>query len=96
MVNRDDSSQRESPMLGRARGAERLLRDGQACNFRKHKKYTNEANISLKTQGSHRNEAKKYMITKELFDISGENARKLFNSNEISFLKVTSSVSFAV
>ena len=36
-----------------------------------------------------RNEAKKYLKIKELFDTSGAKAKKYVKSNEISFLKVT-------
>ena len=46
----------------------------------------------MKTHEGSRNEAKKYLKTKELFDTSGAKAKKYVTSNEISFLKVTNMV----
>jgi len=46
----------------------------------------------LKTHEGSRNEAKKYLKTKELFDTSGAKAKKYLKSKEISFLKVTNMV----
>ncbi len=79
-------------MCGRERSAERWQRNGQAGTCRKYKKSTIEANILLKTQEANRNEAKKYLKIKELFDTSDAKAEKYLKSNEISFMKVANLV----
>jgi len=45
----------------------------------KQRKHTIEATILLKIQVSHRNEAKKYLITKELIGTRGLKSRKVLN-----------------
>ncbi len=70
-------------------GGSETSRQGFAENT---KKSTNEASILLKAQEAKRNEAKKYLKAKELFDTSGVKAKKYLKSNEISFLKVTNLV----
>jgi hypothetical protein len=79
-------------MPGRERSRERWQRNGQEGICGKYKNSTNEATISLKTQKANRNEAKKQLKTKELFDFGGAKAKKCLKYNELSFLKVTNLV----
>ena len=51
------------------------------------KNNTTEASMLLKTQGGSRNEAKKYMKTNGLLEISWKKSYKLLKTNNMAFLK---------